>query len=162
MALKNLHIRMNQEEYDFLRTLAEELHCSQSEVIRKALFHTDIKEIVQAYRQRQKDAFMQRYITCGLDKHTAESLEHFRKDLNENTLQLRRIGTNLSSLIRDIRTGTLSFQNEQEKNIIITYFQRLQNSYQQAMEQQGIMSEKAARLLSQTTFKVKVKGDREY
>ena len=162
MALRNLHIRMNQEEYDFLRTLAEELHCSQAEVIRKALIYTDIKEIVNAYRQRQKDAFMQRYVTCGLDRHTAELLEQFRKDLNENTQQIRRIGTNLSSLIRDIRTGALSFQNGREKEAVMAYLQALQETYQQTMNQQGIMAEKAANLLNQTEFKVKINGDREY
>ena len=102
MALKNLHIRVSNEEYDFLCALAEELHCSQAAVIRKALFHSDMKAIVQVYRKRQGDAYLQRIVACGLDDSAAEKLEGLQKDMNENTLQIRRIGTNLSTLIRDI------------------------------------------------------------
>lgn len=44
----------------------------------------------------------------------------------------------------------------------MAYLQALQETYQQTMNQQGIMAEKAANLLSQTEFKVKINGDREY
>ena len=81
MALKNLHIRVSNEEYDFLCALAEELHCSQAAVIRKALFHTDMKAIVQNYRQRQGDAYLQRIVACGLDDSAAEKLEGIRANL---------------------------------------------------------------------------------
>ena len=161
MALKNLHIRVSNEEYDFLCALAEELHCSQAAVIRKALFHTDMKAIVQNYRQRQGDAYLQRIVACGLDDSTAEKLEDLQKDMNENTLQVRRIGTNLSTLIRDIRNGKLQLQNDDEKEKILKFADVLMDTYNHTMAKQETMAEKAADLLEKTTFKVKVRGNRD-
>ena len=127
MALKNLHIRVSNEEYDFLCALAEELHCSQAAVIRKALFHSDMKAIVQVYRKRQGDAYLQRIVACGLDDSAAEKLEGLQKDMNENTLQIRRIGTNLSTLIRDIRNGKLQLQNDEVilSRLVDTFISRI-------------------------------------
>ena len=161
MALKNLHIRVSNEEYDFLCALAEGLHCSQAAVIRKALFHTDMKAIVQNYRQRQGDAYLQRIVACGLDDSTAEKLEDLQKDMNENTLQIRRIGTNLSTLIRDIRNGKLQLQNDDEKEKILKFADVLMDTYNHTMAKQETMAEKAADLLEKTTFKVKVRGNRD-
>ena len=161
MALKNLHIRVSNEEYDFLCALAEGLHCSQAAVIRKALFHTDMKAIVQNYRQRQGDAYLQRIVACGLDDSTAEKLEDLQKDMNENTLQVRRIGTNLSTLIRDIRNGKLQLQNDDEKEKILKFADVLMDTYNHTMAKQETMAEKAADLLEKTTFKVKVRGNRD-
>ncbi len=161
MTLKNLHIRVSNEEYDFLCALAEELHCSQAAVIRKALFHTDMKAIVQNYRQRQGDAYLQRIVACGLDDSTAEKLEDLQKDMNENTLQVRRIGTNLSTLIRDIRNGKLQLQNDDEKEKILKFADVLMDTYNHTMAKQETMAEKAADLLEKTTFKVKVRGNRD-
>lgn len=161
MALKNLHIRVSNEEYDFLCALAEGLHCSQAAVIRKALFHTDMKAIVQNYRQRQGDAYLQRIVACGLDDSTAEKLEDLQKDMNENTLQVRRIGTNLSTLIRDIRNGKLQLQNDDEREKILKFADVLMDTYNHTMAKQETMAEKAADLLEKTTFKVKVRGNRD-
>ena len=44
----------------------------------------------------------------------------------------------------------------------MAYLQTLHETYQRTMEQQGVMAEKAANLLNQTEFKVKINGDREY
>ena len=161
MTLKNLHIRVSNEEYDFLCALAEELHCSQAAVIRKALFHSDMKAIVQVYRKRQGDAYLQRVVACGLDESTAEKLEGLQKDMNENTLQIRRIGTNLSTLIRDIRNGKLQLQNDDEKEKILKFADVLMDTYNHTMAKQETMAEKAADLLEKTTFKVKVRGNRD-
>ena len=161
MALKNLHIRVSNEEYDFLCALAEGLHCSQAAVIRKALFHTDMKAIVQNYRQRQGDAYLQRIVACGLDDSAAEKLEGLQKDMNENTLQIRRIGTNLSTLIRDIRNGKLQLQNDEAKEKVLRFADVLMDTYNHTMAKQEAMAEKAADLLERTTFKVKVRGNRD-
>ena len=155
MTLKNLHIRVSNEEYDFLCALAEELHCSQAAVIRKALFHSDMKAIVQVYRKRQGDAYLQRIVACGLDDSTAE------KDMNENTLQIRRIGTNLSTLIRDIRAGKVQLQNDEEKETFLRFAEALTDTYNRTMSKQETMAEKAADLMDRTTFKVRIRGNRD-
>ena len=161
MPLKNLHIRVSNEEYDFLCALAEELHCSQAEVIRKALFHSEMKAIVQAYRKRQGDAYLQRIVACGLDDGTAEKLNRLQKDMNENTLQIRRIGTNLSTLIRDIRAGKVQLQNDEEKETFLRFAEALTDTYNRTMSKQETMAEKAADLMDRTTFKVRIRGNRD-
>ena len=96
-----------------------------------------------------------------MDDSTAEKLEDLQKDMNENTLQIRRIGTNLSTLIRDIRNGKLQLQNDEAKEKVLRFADVLMDTYNHTMAKQEAMAEKAADLLERTTFKVKVRGNRD-
>lgn len=152
MALRNMHIRMSEEEYDFIRALAEGLSCSQAEVIRRAIYHSDMKPIVEAYRKRQGDLYLQRYVECGLDEDTKKQLEAFGQDLNENTQQIRRIGTNISALIRDVRNGKVILDSSK----FVTEFVTILDANKKAMEKQGALAEKVSEFMGSVKLKVRV------
>ncbi len=152
MAMRNMHIRVTNEEYDFICALAKGLNCSQAEVIRKALFATDMKQIVGAYREQVEVDKLGKYFECGVDDDTKKLLENYIQIVNKNTGQIRRIGTNISSLIRDIRNGKLNGKDE-----IYPYFLLLMKDNKSAMEKQGLLAEKMADTIGNLQFKVKAK-----
>ena len=152
MAMGNMHIRVTNEEYDFLCALAKGLKCSQAEVIRKALFDKEMKQIVSAYREQVEVDKLGKYFECGVDDDTKKLLENYIQIVNKNTGQIRRIGTNISSLIRDIRNGKLNGKDE-----IYPYFLLLMEDNKNAMEKQGILAQKMADTIGNMQFKVKAK-----
>ena len=152
MAMRNMHIRVTNEEYDFLCALAKGLKCSQAEVIRKAVFDKDMKQIVNAYREQVEVDELGKYFECSVDNNTKELLEEYIQTVNQNTYQIRKIGTNISSLIRDIRNGKINGKDE-----IYPYFLLLMNDNKNAMEKQGLLAEKMADTIGNMQFKVKAK-----
>ena len=152
MPLRNMHIRVTNQEYDFICALAKGLNCSQAEVIRKALFATDMKQIVNAYREQVEVDELGKYFECSVDDDTKKILENYIQIVNKNTGQIRRIGTNISSLIRDIRNGKLNGKDE-----IYPYFLLLMEDNKNAMEKQGLLAEKMADMIGNMQFKVQAK-----
>lgn len=152
MAMRNMHIRVTNEEYDFICALAKGLDCSQAEVIRKALFATEMKQIVNAYREQVDVDELGKYFECSVDDDTKKLLENYIQAVNKNTGQIRRIGTNISSLIRDIRNGKLNCKDE-----IFPYFMLLMNDNKEAMNKQGVLAEKMADTIGNLQFKVQAK-----
>ena len=150
--MRNMHIRVTNEEYDFICALAKGLDCSQAEVIRKALFATEMKQIVNAYREQVDVEELGKYFECSVDDDTKKLLENYIQAVNKNTGQIRRIGTNISSLIRDIRNGKLNCKDE-----IFPYFMLLMKDNKSAMEKQGLLAEKMADTIGNLQFKVKAK-----
>lgn len=147
-----MHIRVTNQEYDFICALAKGLNCSQAEVIRKALFATDMKQIVNAYREQVEVDELGKYFECSVDDDTKKILENYIQIVNKNTGQIRRIGANISSLIRDIRNGKLNGKDE-----IYPYFLLLMKDNKSAMEKQGILAQKMADTIGNMQFKVKAK-----
>lgn len=152
MAMRNMHIRVTNEEYDFLCALAKGLKCSQAEVIGKAVFDKEMKQIVSAYREQVEVDKLGKYFECGVDDDTKKLLENYIQIVNKNTGQIRRIGTNISSLIRDIRNGKLNGKDE-----IYPYFLLLMEDNKNAMEKQGLLAEKMADMIGNMQFKVQAK-----
>ena len=152
MPLRNMHIRVTNQEYDFICALAKGLNCSQAEVIRKALFATDMKQIVNAYREQVEVDELGKYFECSVDDDTKKILENYIQIVNKNTGQIRRIGANISSLIRDIRNGKLNGKDE-----IYPYFLLLMKDNKSAMEKQGILAQKMADTIGNLQFKVQAK-----
>lgn len=157
MALRSMHIRMSEEEYDFIRALAEGLKCSQAEVIRRAVFYSDMKSIVEAYRKRQGDLYLQRYVECGLDEDTKKQLETLGQELNQNTQQIRRIGTNISSLVRDIRNGKIRWGGGKEEQRIVGSLEQIMSDHKSAMEKQGMLAGKMSDMIGNKKFKITAK-----
>lgn len=147
-----MHIRVTNQEYDFICALAKGLNCSQAEVIRKVLFATDMKQIVNAYREQVEVDELGKYFECSVDDDTKKLLENYIQIVNKNTGQIRRIGANISSLIRDIRNGKLNGKDE-----IYPYFLLLMKDNKSAMEKQGLLAEKMADTIGNLQFKVKAK-----
>lgn len=152
MAMRNMHIRVTNEEYDFICALAKGLDCSQAEVIRKALFATEMKQIVNAYREQVEVDELGKYFECSVDNDTKELLEEYIQTVNQSTGQIRKIGTNISSMIRDIRNGKINGKDE-----IYPYFLLLMKDNKSAMEKQGLLAEKMTDTIGNLQFKVQAK-----
>lgn len=152
MPLKNMHIRVTGEEYDFICALAKGLKCSQAEVIRKALFDKEMKQIVSAYREQVEVDELGKYFECSVDNDTKELLEEYIQTVNQSTGQIRKIGTNISSMIRDIRNGKINGKDE-----IYPYFLLLMEDNKNAMNKQGMLAQRMADTIGNLQFKVKAK-----
>lgn len=154
MALRNIHIRMSEEQYDFVQALAQGLNCSQAEVIRRAIFDTDMKEIVAAYRDQKVSQPLAKFFAYGMDDDSKKRMEILGQELNENTQQIRRIGTNVSTMIRDIRNGKVNWRNGSDRLWIETIFNQLLKANKDAMEKQQALAEMMADLMDNIEFKL--------
>lgn len=152
MTMRNMHIRVTEEEYDFLCALAKGLKCSKAEVIRKALYDTDMKQIVSAYRAQVNVDEIGQYFVCGVDDESRKLLEKYIQVVNENTGQIRKIGTNISTMIRDIRNGKIDYPDK-----IYPYFMLLITDHKAAMDKQGMLAEKMADTIGNMQFQVQAK-----
>lgn len=155
MRLHNLHIRVTAEERDYIAILAEHMNCSMSKLIRMLLFDTDMKKIVKDYQvQKQVNRFGS-FFHCNLDEKTLKYLESYATELNQNTQQIRRIGTNVSALIRDIRAGLMT-GNPTEKQRLDERLSYIMFAVNREMEKQGKLADALLDVLNGVDINVKM------
>ena len=155
MRLHNLHIRVTAEERDYIAILAEHMNCSMSKLIRMLLFDTDMKKIVKDYQvQKQLNRFGS-FFHCNLDEKTLQYLESYATELNQNTQQIRRIGTNVSALIRDIRAGLMT-GNPTEKQQLDERLSYIMFAVNREMEKQGKLADALLDVLDGADINVKI------
>ncbi len=155
MRLHNLHIRVTAEERDYIAILAEHMNCSMSKLIRMLLFDTDMKKIVKDYQvQKQVNRFGS-FFHCNLDEKTLKYLESYATELNQNTQQIRRIGTNVSALIRDIRAGLMT-GTPAEKQMLDERLSYIMFAVNKEMEKQGKLADAFLDVLDGADINVKI------
>lgn len=155
MRLHNLHIRVTAEERDYIAILAEHMNCSMSKLIRMLLFDTDMKKIIKDYQvQKQVNRFGS-FFHCNLDEKTLKYLESYATELNQNTQQTRRIGTNVSALIRDIRAGLMT-GNPTEKQRLDERLSYIMFAVNREMEKQGKLADALLDVLNGVDINVKM------
>ena len=155
MRLHNLHIRVTAEERDYIAILAEHMNCSMSKLIRMLLFDTDMKKIIKDYQvQKQVNRFGS-FFHCNLDEKTLKYLESYATELNQNTQQIRRIGTNVSALIRDIRAGLMT-GNPTEKQQLDERLSYIMFAVNREMEKQGKLADALLDVLDGADINVKI------
>ena len=155
MRLHNLHIRVTAEERDYIAILAEHMNCSMSKLIRMLLFDTDMKKIVKDYQvQKQVNRFGS-FFHCNLDEKTLKYLESYATELNQNTQQIRRIGTNVSALIRDIRAGMMP-GTPSEKQMLDERLSYIMFAVNKEMEKQGKLADILLDILDGVDIDVKM------
>lgn len=155
MRLHNLHIRVTAEERDYIAILAEHMNCSMSKLIRMLLFDTDMKKIIKDYQvQKQVNRFGS-FFHCNLDEKTLKYLESYATELNQNTQQIRRIGTNVSALIRDIRAGLMT-GNPTEKQRLDERLSYIMFAVNREMEKQGKLADALLDVLNGVDINVKM------
>ena len=155
MRLHNLHIRVTAEERDYIAILAEHMNCSMSKLIRMLLFDTDMKKIIKDYQvQKQVNRFGS-FFHCNLDEKTLKYLESYATELNQNTQQIRRIGTNVSALIRDIRAGLMT-GNPTEKQRLDERLSYIMFDVNREMEKQGKLADALLDVLNGVDINVKM------
>ena len=155
MRLHNLHIRVTAEERDYIAILAEHMNCSMSKLIRMLLFDTDMKKIVKDYQMQKQLNRFGSFFHCNLDEKTLKYLESYATELNQNTQQIRRIGTNVSALIRDIRAGLMT-GNPTEKQQLDERLSYIMFAVNREMEKQGKLADALLDVLDGADINVKM------
>ena len=155
MRLHNLHIRVTAEERDYIAILAEHMNCSMSKLIRMLLFDTDMKKIVKDYQVQKEEQRFCSFFHCNLDEKTLKYLESYATELNQNTQQIRRIGTNVSALIRDIR-AVLMTGNPTEKQQLDERLSYIMFAVNREMEKQGKLADALLDVLDGADINVKI------
>lgn len=155
MRLHNLHIRVTAEERDYIAILAEHMNCSMSKLIRMLLFDTDMKKIVKDYQMQKQVNRFGSFFHCNLDEKTLKYLESYATELNQNTQQIRRIGTNVSALIRDIRAGLMT-GNPTEKQRLDERLSYIMFAVNREMEKQGKLADALLDVLNGVDINVKM------
>lgn len=155
MRLHNLHIRVTAEERDYIAILAEHMNCSMSKLIRMLLFDTDMKKIVKDYQMQKQLNRFGSFFHCNLDKKTLRYLDSYATELNQNTQQIRRIGTNVSTLIRDIRAGMMT-GTPTEKQQLDERLSYIMFAVNKEMEKQGKLADALLDVLDGADINVKM------
>lgn len=155
MRLHNLHIRVTAEERDYIAILAEHMNCSMSKLIRMLLFDTDMKKIVKDYQMQKQLNRFGSFFHCNLDEKTLKYLDSYATELNQNTQQIRRIGTNVSALIRDIRTGMMT-GTPSEKQQLDERLSYIMFAVNKEMEKQGKLADTLLDILDGININVKM------
>lgn len=155
MRLHNLHIRVTAEERDYIAILAEHMNCSMSKLIRMLLFDTDMKKIVKDYQMQKQLNRFGSFFHCNLDEKTLRYLDSYATELNQNTQQIRRIGTNVSALIRDIRAGMMT-GTPTEKQQLDERLSYIMFAVNKEMEKQGKLADALLDVLDGADINVKM------
>ena len=155
MRLHNLHIRVTAEERDYIAILAEHMNCSMSKLIRMLLFDTDMKKRVKDYQMQKQVNRYGSFFHCNLDEKTLKYLDSYATELNQNTQQIRRIGTNVSALIRDIRTGMMT-GTPSEKQQLDERLSYIMFAVNREMEKQGKLADALLDVLDGVDINVKM------
>lgn len=155
MRLHNLHIRVTAEERDYIAILAEHMNCSMSKLIRMLLFDTDMKKILKDYQMQKQLNRFGSFFHCNLDEKTLKYLDSYATELNQNTQQIRRIGTNVSALIRDIRTGMMT-GTPSEKQQLDERLSYIMFAVNKEMEKQGKLADTLLDILDGININVKM------
>ena len=155
MRLHNLHIRVTAEERDYIAILAEHMNCSMSKLIRMLLFDTDMKKIVKDYQMQKQLNRFGSFFHCNLDEKTLRYLDSYAAELNQNTQQIRRIGTNVSALIRDIRAGMMP-GTPSEKQMLDERLSYIMFDVNKVMEKQGKLADALLDVLDGADINVKM------
>lgn len=155
MRLHNLHIRVTAEERDYIAILAEHMNCSMSKLIRMLLFDTDMKKIVKDYQMQKQLNRFGSFFHYNLDEKTLRYLDSYAAELNQNTQQIRRIGTNVSALIRDIRAGMMP-GTPSEKQMLDERLSYIMFAVNKEMEKQGKLADALLDVLDGADINVKM------
>ena len=131
------------------------MNCSMSKLIRMLLFDTDMKKIVKDYQVQKEAQRFASFIHCDLDKNTIAYLENYATELNQNTQQIRRIGTNVSALIRDIRAGLMT-GTPTEKQQLDERLSYIMFAVNKEMEKQGKLADALLDVLDGADINVKM------
>ena len=90
-----------------------------------------------------------------VDEKTLRYLDSYATELNQNTQQIRRIGTNVSALIRDIRTGMMT-ETPSEKQQLDERLSYIMFAVNREMEKQGKLADALLDILDGVDINVKM------
>ena len=119
------------------------------------LFDTDMKTIVKDYQVQKAAQRFGSFFHCNRDEKTLKYLESYATELNQNTQQIRRIGTNVSALIRDIRAGLMT-GNPTEKQQLDERLSYIMFAVNREMEKQGKLADSLLDVLDGADINVKI------
>jgi len=114
-----------------------------------------MKKIVKDYQMQKQLNRFGSFFHCNLDKKTLRYLDSYATELNQNTQQIRRIGTNVSALIRDIRAGMMT-GTPTEKQQLDERLSYIMFAVNKEMEKQGKLADALLDVLDGADINVKM------
>lgn len=106
--LHEFHARIPEDLYQEIVRQCDELEITQTEYINTLLADKGFDNLRRHAARVKRRA---QIFDVRMDEDTRKSIEELSKALNENTRQIRMIGTNLSAFIRDARLGKFDFKD---------------------------------------------------
>ena len=104
--LHNVHTRISERDYKAICKVLQKLDITFADYFNRAIHQNGYEELLAYAKQIKKTP---RFCKVVIDEQTKESIDQLSSALNNQSLQLRKIGTNLSNLISRLAgTGTIS------------------------------------------------------
>ena len=101
--LRNIHTRIPEQDYQKIAEICEKLGITLADYFNR-IIHTDGYEELQKYARKIKNE--PRSCKIEMSDQTKESIDTLAASLNSQSMQIRRIGTNLSNLVsKNASTG---------------------------------------------------------
>ncbi len=140
--LRDIHVRVSDEQYEMLTALSKALKLSQAEIIRASLFTSDMKTIIKDYRKRKEIDDFTKYACMEMNEKSRQTVNTFVNAFNKNTSQLRMIGANISALVRDIRVGKV-----QPDIYTSNMLSRMEKKYNDCLDSHIVLADECAKLM---------------
>ena len=112
--LHDVHTRIPEEEFQRIKRLCDKLDITQTEFFNIAISQEGYKQL-QAFAEKINRE--PRPCKLEMSDEAAGEIVRLTGALNSSTSQLRRIGNNLSALIRDIRSGAVSADRQSAQTL---------------------------------------------
>lgn len=106
--LHEFHVRIPEDMYQDIVKQCDELEITLTEYINTILADKGFEGLRRHAARVQRRA---QIYDVRMDDDTRKSIGELSQALNENTRQIRMIGTNLSAFIRDARLGKFNFED---------------------------------------------------
>lgn len=107
--LQNIHTRIPKQDYQQIAKICEKLHITFADYFNRVI-HSDGYDELQRYARKIKSE--PRNCKIEMDQATKESIDGLSASLNGQSMQIRRIGTNLSNLITKNNVNGTDIDNQ--------------------------------------------------
>lgn len=143
-----IHLRLDDTLYDFVNFLEDYLNTTKSGAIRQVLWMLmNDENIYDLFKREMKNRVSKDHFECNLAPESKQKLSAFVEIINQNTQQLRKIGTYLSTLIMDIERNNTFYSN-------IDHLESLSKKCESALNQHVLIAEVLFNLLNSLEIQV--------
>ncbi len=108
--LQDIHTRIPVRDYQNIQIICTQLGISQAEFFNTCIHQFGYDRLLLYARKINREP---RPCRVDISEPAGEEISHLTDALNEQSAQIRKIGTNVSALIRDIRAGVVQVGSSQ-------------------------------------------------
>jgi len=102
--LQNIHTRIPIKDYQTIQLICNQLKISQAEYFNSCIHQFGYERLLLYARKINREP---RPCRVDISEPASEEICHLTKAMNAQAEQIRKIGVNVSALIRDIRSGSV-------------------------------------------------------